>query len=165
MNRVDISPGTARDLESVAARMRESDIREFLALSYAKSHEDLCADLVLSYGGRKDLIAVRLGNTPVAIGATILSRPNVAVLLFFATDDFHKVAVATTRFIRRFLFPRLEQFGVHRIECVSIDGYDAAHQWIRTLGLKQEAVLSNFGRNGETFIQFSKVHNVCKTSC
>ena len=40
-------------------------------------------------------------------------------LLFFATDNFARVALPLARFIRRELFPRLEAVCVHRFEAAA----------------------------------------------
>ena len=34
-----------------------------------------------------------------------------------------------------------------------------AHRWLKSMGLREEAVLPAFGRNGETFIQFARVRD------
>src|SRR5690606_23608090 len=98
-----------------------------------------------------------LGDEPVAAGAMVGARPNVITLMFFATDDFPKIALPLTRFITKNLFQKYRDNGVHRIECVSIEGYDEAHRWIKILGLHHEAVFPGFGKNGEAFHQFAKV--------
>ena len=62
-----------------------------------------------------------------------------------------------TRFITKNLFEKYRAKGVHRIECVSIDGYDEAYRWIKLLGLHHEAVLPGFGKNAEVFRSFAWV--------
>lgn len=144
------------DFHYVASHMRDSDYREFSALSPSENRADLATRLADTYGWRSDLIGVYL-DRPVAVGAAIEATPNVLTLLFLATDDFPLVAFGLTRFITQRLFPRYRAAGVHRIQCASIDGYDAAHRWIGTLGLQREAELRGFGKNGETFHQFAWV--------
>jgi len=157
MTEVRIEHASDDDVRRVAGQMRGSDVREFLALSAASDRDGLVQSLLDRYGGHPDAIAVRAADEPVCIGAGIEARPNVVTLLFFATDRFPEVAIAVTRFITRELFPRYRAAGVHRVEAVSIDGYDEAHRWIGLLGLKHEAVLRGFGKNGETFHQFAWV--------
>ena len=146
------------DVRYVAENMRQKDIVEFRAVSRAESTDELIETLIERYGDRGDTICARLDDgTPVAIGAMIESRFNVATLLFFATDDFPQIAMALTRFIVQRLFPRYRNAGVHRIECVSHIDYAEAHRWIETLGLKKEAEMPGYGRNGETYLQFAWV--------
>ena len=107
--------------------------------------------------GRVAIIAVHDEQGPVCIGGGIEHRPNVVTLLLFATDRFPYVALSLTRFVTRSLFTQYRNAGVHRIEAVSMVGHDEAHRWIETLGLKREAVLRGYGKNGETFLQFAWV--------
>jgi len=154
---VKIESATAAEVFAVASRMRDKDVTEFLATSRAANKAELVEALVQRFGDRGEVMCAYAGTTPVAIGALIEHRPNVASLLFFATDLFPLVAFPLTRWIRRELFPRHKAVGIHRIECVSIDGHDAAHRWIDMLGLKHEATLRGFGKGGETFQQFAWV--------
>lgn len=147
---------TPEDVRHVAARMRERDQSEFLAVSHARTHAELVEALVARYGGAGDAICA-YWNGPVAIGAMVQHRPNVVTLAFFATDQFPEIALGLTKFIKDRLFPRYRANGVHRIECLSMEGYDAAHRWIGVLGLKREATLPKFGKAGETFLQFAWV--------
>ena len=161
-----IDAPTRGDVRHVAELMRTQDVTEFLAVSPAgiETQADLVEALVNRYGGAPDAIGVYLGVVPVAIGAMVQHRPNVATLMFFATDDFPQVAAALTRFIVQRLFPQYRAGGVHRIECVSNAEYTQAHRWIGALGLKREAVLPGYGRGMETFIQFAWVSDACQTS-
>lgn len=152
-----IGPASEADVLFVAQHMRESDAQEFLAVSHLADRKAVATELALRYGQNPDTICVRDKTGPVAIGAGVEGRPNVITLMFFATDQFPYVAMATTRFIRQQLFPRYREAGVHRIECLSIDGHSAAHRWIETLGLKREATLPGFGRGKETFHQYAWV--------
>lgn len=151
--RVDIT--TPENVRHVAERMRESDYREFSALSHASSRQELTDVLVEAYGNHPGGVCAYLGDEPIAVGAMVEGRPNVITLMFFATDDMHKIALPLTRFITKNLFEKYRAEGVHRIECVSIDGYEEAHRWIKTLGLHLEAVFPSFGKNGEPCHQFS----------
>lgn len=141
----------------VLNNMRLSDAKEFLAVSHAGSVEQLARDLLPKYCEHSGVICASDDLGPVAVGAMIEARPNVITLMFFATDRFPLIARKLTRFIRQRLFPRYRNIGVHRIECVSIAGYDEAHRWIEALGLTKEAELPGYGKNGETFIQFAWV--------
>ncbi len=52
---------------------------------------------------------------------------------------------------REIEIPGLEARGIHRAECLSIEGHDEAHRWLRWLGARREASLPLRGRDGETF--------------
>lgn len=154
---------TAEAFEHVAWRMRAGDLREFLATSHAEDHAGLVADLKRRFGAgqRDDILALRAGrpDEPVAIAGTPILRPNVASLMFFATDRFPEIGFEATRFIRQRLFPALRSAGIHRFEAVSIDGNDVAHDWLRVLGLHREATCPGFGKGGETFHWYAWVND------
>jgi hypothetical protein len=146
------SPGAVR---FVAERLRERDVVEFAATSFAGTREQLADDLVRRYAGLSGAICASDASGPVAVGATIEARPNVLTLLFFATDAFPGIALGLTRFIRQRLFPAQRAAGVHRIECVSVVTHTDAHKWIEILGLEREATMPGYGRAGEAFYQFA----------
>jgi hypothetical protein len=148
---------TPENVRQVAERMRDSDFREFSAVSYAKTRTQLADTMVQIYGEHPGGMCAYLGDEPVAVGAMIEGRPNVITLMFFATEKMAKIAVPLTRFIRNNVFERYREEGVHRIECISIDGYEAAHRWIEILGLKREATFEGYGKRGEKFVQFAWV--------
>lgn len=151
MNRIEIA--TADDIRQVALLMRERDLEEFAAALPVQDRAGIAANVANRYGGRDDVLVGRRDDQPICIGGTILVGDAIH-LLFFATDDFPKIAVFITRFIRKELFPRYIEAGVRRIECASIDGYEHAHRWLRLLGLKDAGKAEFEGRHGETFTHF-----------
>lgn len=148
---------THGDVRHVAELMRERDVAEFLAVSHAETKDDLIERLVERYGRAPDAICAYVDKVPIAVGAMVRVRPNVVTLAFFATDRFPEVALELTKFIRNRLFPEYRADGVHRIECISTEGYEDAHRWIGLLGLTQEAVMPGYGKGGETYVQFAWV--------
>lgn len=153
-----VEAATPEHVFAVANAMRARDREEFMAVSTYRRHAELVENLVRRFGNHPDVIAAFWENTvPVVIGGLIQHRPNVATLLFFATDDFPKIGSELTRFIKQRLFAGYVAQGVHRIEAASIDGYDEVHRWIEVLGLKKEAVMRGYGRGGETYLQFAWV--------
>jgi hypothetical protein len=152
-----IEPATREDVNFVASRMREADVREFSAVNYADNRWGLSVLLTDRYGDRGDLIvALTDEDVPAAVGGLIEVRPNVFSLLFFATDEFRAVARGLTRWIKAELFPRVMEGG-YRIECWSIAEHAQAHRWIEALGLVRRYEDAGFGKNGETFVLFSWV--------
>lgn len=153
-----IEPATIFDIAYVSENMRDEDFREFSAVLPVDTRQDMTGQLVSRYKDREDVLVARLGEIPVAIGGVVEGRPNVVTLFMFATDQFKDVALSVTRFIKKELFPRLRSVGVHRIECISIEGHTEAHSWIELLGLDQETrEIRGYGKRGESFIQFSWV--------
>lgn len=153
-----IEPASTEDVRSVALRMRARDFEEFSAVAPVDTREELADLLAERYGGRDEVLCGWFDGKPVSIGGTIEARPNVLTLLFFATDEFPRVALPVTRFIRNELFPRFMAAGVHRIEAVSLATHAEAHTWLRVLGLERETrAMRGYGKRGEAFIQFAKV--------
>lgn len=158
---MQIETATADEVYRVALHMRERDFEEFSAITPVDTREELAKLLARRYGGWEDVLCVSKDGTPICIGGAIEGRPNVLTLLLFATDDFGKIAVPITRFIRDEFFPRFFAAGVHRIEAVSLDGYAHVHAWLRVIGLEPETgPMLGYGKRGEAFVQFSKVQDV-----
>lgn len=156
-----IDPASVDDVRFAALNMRDRDYEEFSAVSPARDRTELAELLATRYGDRPDVMCGRDDGTAICIGGTIEARPNVITLLFFATDEFPKIALPITRFIRKNLFPKLIAAGAHRIEAVSMAGYDQTHAWLRTIGLEQETgLMHGYGKAGEAFVQFSWSANV-----
>lgn len=156
-----IDVATKQDVYEAALHMRDSDYREFSALSWAHDRETLARDLAGRPSPSRPIVA-RMNDRPVAVGDVLEIRPNVLTLYFFATDDFPRIALQLTRFLRyRLLGPLM--LTAHRVEAASMVGHDTAHRWIRFLGLSEEAVLRGYGKNGEDFVQFAWVKDAGKT--
>jgi hypothetical protein len=148
---VRVDAGTNAALEIVAENLRESDVREFLAISPLDSRAALTADLIARYRDRYDTFAAWDGENPVAFGAMVETGEDVIQVGFFATEAFRSVALPLARFARYRLFPGYSGF---RIECVIMEGYDTALRFARTLGFKEAGKLPAFGKRGENFVRF-----------
>lgn len=153
----DASPD---DVAYVASKMRDSDFRELSALLPVTTRFDMVKCLIKRYSHIEGLIVARNNGMSVAVGGAFERSPNVCTLFMYATPEFPKIGYGLTRFVKKQLMARLVEAGVHRFECVSIEGHTDAHKWIRTLGLTEETeLLRNYGKNKESFIQFSRVIN------
>lgn len=152
-----INKATPEAVRHVALNMRKRDFTEFSAVSFAEERADLAEIMAARYGNSEEVhVGITDDGEPVCVGGTIIARPNVVTLLFFATDRFPEIALPITRYIKKQLLPRLVEAGVHRIEAVSMSGYTETHAWIETLGLERETgPLYNYGKGGEAFVQFA----------
>ena len=131
-----IEAATPDAVRSVAVNMRERDFAEFSAVSFAETRFELAEVLTARYGNSPEVHVGFEGLEPVCVGGSIMARPNVISLLFFATDRFPEIVLPATRYIKKQLLPRLIEAGVHRIEAVSMVGHSEVHAWLRTLGLR-----------------------------
>lgn len=153
-----------QDLYHVTSHMRDRDVEELSAIYPVDGRTDVAWRFRQLYEGRPDLICgYDDDRVPFCIGAPIETRPNVITLGFIATDTFPRHARLLGRWIRGQLFAGMKKAGCHRIETVSIAGYDETHRWLRLLGLRQEATHSGFGKRGETFHTFAWVDDAYKT--
>jgi hypothetical protein len=142
----------------VSEWMRERDYAEMSALHFVDSREELASLLTLLYGKAPDTLCASWRGTPVAVGGFYQIRPGTCAMGMWATDLFPRVGLGLTRFLVRTMMPSLERAGIHRFECMSLVGYDEVHAWLRTLGLEQEGPeRRNYGKNGESYLMFSKV--------
>lgn len=156
-----IDRATFEQVRHVALHMRQRDFIEFAATSPFDTRAGLADALAERYGGRDDVLCCSVAGEPICIGGTIEAWPNVVSLLFFATPSFPRVGLRITRFIRNELFPRYIDAGVHRIQAISLAGYDEVHDWLRTLGMEQEGgLLRAYGKGGEDFVQFARIEDV-----
>ena len=156
-----IEPASIDQIRDVALRMRARDFDEFRALNFADTREALAEALAARYAARDDILCASRDGEDICVGGFLEHRPRVVSLMLYATDSFPRIGYGLTRFILREMFPRLAAAGIHRIEAISLADYSAVHEWLRTLGLGAETPpLRNFGKNGESFVQFAKVAHV-----
>lgn len=149
------------DIRRVALDMRETDYREFIALSDQSTREGLALQLAVRFAGREDIFMASWAGWPVAVGGLIELRPHVVTLAMFATDDLPKIGGPLTKVLKG-MFSDVKRTGVHRIEAVSMVGHDDAHRWIQALGLAPEGgPMRGYGKGGEAYQQFAWVADAC----
>lgn len=149
--RIEILKTTRVDAHTVAERMTDRHRAE-IAATMAFGVDDIAPALAGLYEGG---VCARANGVPVAIGEVFTARPNIASLGLITTDGFAPAALKFTKFLRDGLFVTLRAGGVHRIECLTMADFTAAHRWIKLLGLREEATLRKYGSGGEDFIQFA----------
>jgi hypothetical protein len=139
------------DLTTIAENMRPWDRAEIFATRWNDSVDELARDAMSSYDF--GWIASHEGTPVCAIGG-IPIHPGVWSVWMFATPDFEKIRVSLTRFALRQIKPVLMDVS-RRVECRSMEGHQDAQKWLEFLGMSREAVLPQYGRNGETFLLYS----------
>lgn len=143
---------TLLDILYVVHHMRDWDQREVFAARFDDDPDRFAVDLWNNVGelcwvaGQERAIAV--------IGAKELF-PGAWSALMIATDEFPKIGLPLTRFVRRRMIPAIQARGARWGDCRSIEGHQVAHQWLEALGAKKEdKPLSRYGKNGEDFYRF-----------
>lgn len=139
----------------IAQRMRDLDKEEIYATRWTDDPKDLAEDAMVI--PHTSYIAVADGEPVAAFGA-IPAHPSVWNVWMFATDKWPKVALITTRYIKKTLIPRLKAAGGKRAECKSHANHHVAHKWLDSLGAIKESTLEKYGKDGEDFYLY-KWHN------
>lgn len=145
----DREPGA---LAYVVANLRERDKREIYALRFDDDPMALLRELMLMVNAAWRIWAA--DGEPVAVMGATPSRPGVAMLACFGTDQWDLAVPAMLRYGRYALPVRLDAHGVHRAEAHALaDNHDAA-RFIALSGGVQEAVLHEYGRGREDFLLY-----------
>lgn len=150
--RVDIRPGTARDLCFVACNLREWDKKEIGASARLSSMTEAAMISWYSSPGW-NWTAWLDGQPQAAFGVSFGSPylPHVRSAWAWGTDRFKRCAPAITRFSMKEWPSRLIGEGVTRVEIRSLKGHDIAHKWLSAIRARREGEMTNYGVNGETF--------------
>ncbi|CAB4163723.1 hypothetical protein UFOVP806_42 [uncultured Caudovirales phage] len=148
------------DIEPVALlhivkNMRAADAHEIFSTTNARTPEEYTDEMMmLQRGGLAGWIASQDGVPIAALGIMPMWQ-NVVTVWMFATDDFPKIALQLTRFVRRNMVPSFANAGIHRAQCFSMNGHVVAQRWLTILGAKRECVVKSFGSNKEDFTLYS----------
>lgn len=151
--RVEIKAGTLRDICFVAANLRDQDRREIFAT--ANLHSGTQAGAV-SYLSSPDWCwTAWLDGQPVgAFGISLGSpeyQPHLRYAWAYGANKFKRVVPAITRFCINEWPERLIAEGATRVEVRSLADHDLAHKWLSSIKARKEAVMPNYGVNGEAF--------------
>lgn len=150
--RVEIRPGTLRDITYVAANLRKWDTKEIFASAALESPTQV--GLLSYYGSLGWCWTAWLDGQPhAAFGVARMSdlQPHLRSAWAWGTDRFKRCAPAITRFSMKEWPSRLIGEGVTRVEIRSLKGHDIAHKWLSAIRARREGEMTNYGVNGETF--------------
>ena len=151
---IEIHPATRRDVTYIAVNMREHDKREVMGVLpewMAPGQAGLLVDHATPEGFK--WVASYKGDPVCAFGVAPQSdlTPWLWSAWAFGTTRMWRVIPAVSRYSLR-VWPRLLiEAGCTRVEVRSSVDHDIAHRWLEGLGAWQEAILSNYGRDGEDY--------------
>jgi hypothetical protein len=138
----------------VIDHLRECDIEELFATRFddptPAGRETFYREVMLL----ADHMFVFGRERPIAVAGANHVWPGCYSVYAFATDEFPRVALAVTRFIKRNLIPLLLHQGARRAQCASHERHLDAHRWLKHLGATAEGVYDNFGKDGSAFVVF-----------
>jgi len=140
------------DLIYIASNMREADKKEIFATRWDDNPFELARQ------GMSPLISpfawiAKLDRPIAAIGAFPV-HPGMWNVWMFATDEFSKIGLPFTRWVKREFVPELQRHA-RRAECRSDASHHFAHRWMEAVGGKKEATLSRYGKEGQDFYLYS----------
>jgi len=123
-----------------------------MATRWADDPTALALD-VMHWGGLS--WAACWNGAPVAALGAVEQWPGVWSCWMFATDDIPHIGLSLTRFAKYRMIPAIRDLGGHRGEARSMVDHTEAHRWLRSIGAREEARLSGYGKHGEDFLVFS----------
>lgn len=148
---IRIQGGTYESIRFVVDNMRAADRLELEATSPNISNGDLARGIL----AKSELVFVALlDGEPVSCWGMIPMWPGVGYAFAFGTDDWGKVLLQMTRFVRGFMVAYLLDNGYHRIETRSLASRQDVGRWLKIFGAKAEAVLRGSGARGEDFVLY-----------
>ena len=96
------------------------------------------------------------GGAPYCIGGFQLTSNGVATSWMFSTPERSEHMLEITRVSRRTI-AHLFRNGIHRVQTFKLASYTRAHEWYRTLGLREETRFRKFTPDGEDLIVFARL--------
>ncbi len=68
--------------------------------------------------------------------------PGVCTVFAFGTERWNEALLLITKHILRYMIPHLKAYGFHRAECMALSNRVDIQRWMKLLGGRPEAVLS-----------------------
>jgi hypothetical protein len=94
-------------------------------------------------------------DIPAAFVAVHEVTSRTVTLSMVATYQWRRVALSVAKWARRDCIPRLLARGYRRAECRAIEGHEEAGAFLEFLGFQLECRCQEYGRSGETFLQYA----------
>lgn len=149
-----LSPPDLASLQFICRNLRERDRAE-LEAGEADFDPDRTAHRLLAAWRTCGAFGQIVGkDEPIAVLALIWLTPRAVSAGLLATERWPEVAVDYSKHVKRVLRPKMVGMGIRRIEARTWDQHDDARRWLSWLGAKEECRIAQWGRNGETFIQY-----------
>lgn len=154
---VQLFPPTFADILHVCSHMRASDRAEAHAVRFDPSPVSLAREFFLVWPTALifHVIWAADRSEPIALLLIVPTSAGSAEVSMIATDRFPEVALSLTRHILRKVRPYLMELGLRRLECRALESHSSARQWLRILGAREEALIIDGGKSGETLVQIA----------
>lgn len=149
---IDTHP-TPFALHVIAARLRPEDRHELAVTRDIEDAETLVHDAFLA---RYGYIAVAMIDRVPVFAFGVVPAPHLDHVnaWAFGTVESPRVLREVTKHIKKIMVPKLISLGVQTVQAVSHPENFAAHRWLRHLGFRLQARLSDIGPRNEDMLLF-----------
>ncbi len=136
-------PVDETNLWYVLHNLRADDSHEFRAI-LPKYNLAYVALSVLYHSSLSWAVVDEQTGEPIAIfgAASGNQYPGVCTVYAFGTDRWGDALLLITRHILRYMIPHLKAAGFHRAECMALSNRVDIQRWMKLLGGRPEATLS-----------------------
>lgn len=149
-----IQQATLEQILHVSKHMRDVDRYELMNLRFNDSVDLLVLDAMRWPGGH--WVCVDSSGEAVAVAGLAYLHPGVARAWAWGTDKFAANKLEITRSCKKALDNVLNEGSTHRIEAISWQGHNDAHDWLRCLGFEIEHILQKYGRDKADYYLFAR---------
>jgi RimJ/RimL family protein N-acetyltransferase len=136
-------------VQYVCRNLRDADRAEAHAVRFDDSDDSLAMEISTSWGTFGWAAGL---EQPIAVIGASQIWPGFWSAWMLATDEFPRIGLPLTKFVKRRMIPMLfKELGLRRGEARSSEQNVEAHRWLETLGAVRESTLVRYGKNGEDF--------------
>jgi len=138
-------------LRYVIQNVRERDHNEIYALRFDQDPERFLQSQMHIMG---DMCRIWERNgVPVSVQGVTPVWPGVWHMFAYGTDEWPKVVLSMTRWAWGFVIPAMCNVA-HRVEARAMITHTESRRWIESFGAREECVLSEYGKNRESFVLY-----------
>lgn len=136
----------------VVRHMRDVDKEEIYALRFHENAEAIASEIML----RPEMTWVAWKDgVPAAVFGGVETMPGVWRIHAFGTDQWKKIIIPLSRFIKKKMLPLLfDTFGARRLEADSHWSHMEAHRWMEMFGAEREGVRQALGKDGSDYVTY-----------
>jgi hypothetical protein len=135
----------------IANHMRARDLMEIFATRWEEPAPKTLEAFAREVCRTASFMFIFGRDRPIAVVGAVQSWPGTYSVFAFATDEFPRVVLSISRFVRLTMIPMLVRHGARRAQAVSHAKHTSAHRWLRILGAEHESTLTAFGKDGCNF--------------
>ena len=129
---------TAEDVDYVVRRMRAQDRREVYGVRFSSDPDALIGEFVAGITNQSFAyfyaVASKHTHRAIALIAIVLATPRAAFASLIATDEWLKIVLDVTRFIRDVVIVDCIKSGLRRVELRALASWHANRRWLESMG-------------------------------